>query len=272
MVSFFLILVFVLFYKRYLWNKSFNEFGLEKIQTGKKYIELSKEVKELPEPVKKYFNLVLKDGSLFINSLLLKQEGAFLISPDSKKHLETKAKQKFHINTSSFIWDSKISFFPFISLNVRDSYIKDKGLMRVTLFYLFDLVRLKDKKELSEASLQRYLAEAVWFPTALLPSNGVVWESIDKTKAKATISNKETTVSLEFRFDGEGYITSVYSPNRLREQNKQFIPTPWEGEYSCYKEFNGYKVPSRAKVKWYLKSGEYTYFKVYVKDIIYEFM
>jgi hypothetical protein len=53
----------------------------------------------------------------------------------------------------------------------------------------------------------RYLAEAVWLPTALLPVNGVRWSPIDENRALATLQgDDDVSVSLEFRFENNDVV------------------------------------------------------------------
>lgn len=53
-----------------------------------------------------------------------------------------------------------------------------------------------DRVGLSRGALQRYLAEAVWFPTALLPREGLKWTAVDDSTALATLTDSGITVSL----------------------------------------------------------------------------
>jgi hypothetical protein len=43
--------------------------------------------------------------------------------------------------------------------------------------------------EMNAGSLHRYLAEAVWYPSSLLPSSRLQWTPIDATSALATLTN-----------------------------------------------------------------------------------
>jgi hypothetical protein len=58
--------------------------------------------------------------------------------------------------------------------------------------------------EMNSGSLHRYLAEAVWYPSALLPGPRQQWTPVDATRALATLTNDRTSVSLEFRFAESG--------------------------------------------------------------------
>lgn len=56
---------------------------------------------------------------------------------------------------------------------------------------LLGLVRLVDFSATPGApeGVLRFLAEAMWYPTTLLPSQGVHWEDIDATSARATLTD-----------------------------------------------------------------------------------
>jgi len=71
----------------------------------------------------------------------------------------------------------------------------------------------------------RFLAEAVWYPTALLPSQGVHWEAIDDVSAKARLTDGAITVSLDFRFDGNGLVTGTRAAARHRMVNGKLVVT-----------------------------------------------
>jgi hypothetical protein len=43
----------------------------------------------------------------------------------------------------------------------------------------------------------RFLAEAPWYPTTLLPGQGVRWKAIDDSTASATIQDGDTRVTLD---------------------------------------------------------------------------
>ena len=76
----------------------------------------------------------------------------------------------------------------------------------------------------------RFLAEAAWYPTALLPSQGVRWDAIDDTSARASLVDDVTTVSLVFRFDVQGLIYSAHAAARYRTVNGALVATPGKAD------------------------------------------
>jgi len=117
----------------------------------------------------------------------------------------------------------------------------------------------------------RFIAEAPWYPTALLPSQGVQWEAVDDTSAKATLKDGETTLTLLFRFHENGLIGSVRAEARGRTVAGKVIPTPWEGRWSNYELRDGMYIPLEGEVAWLLPDGPKPYWRGKIIKIHYEF-
>jgi hypothetical protein len=83
---------------------------------------------------------------------------------------------------------------------------------------LVTVVNQSDRPDLAAGELHRYLSEAVWFPTVLLPGQGIAWEAIDNTTARAKLSHAGISVSLEFQSSKDGEIVRAYTPQRCRER------------------------------------------------------
>lgn len=239
----------------------------DKVQKEQK-VDFS-QLENLPKPVQRYFRHVLGDKSVIINKVIVTQEGGFRVKQDQKEYMKMEAKQYFCPLKKSFVWDAKIFIFPTFFIHIFDAFIDAKGVMKGKILSLFTLIDAQGKQELNEGSLQRYLAESVWFPTALLPSEGVRWNKVDENSAKATITKGNITVSLEFKFNEKGEIIEVFTPERYREVSGKYIQTPWRGFYSNYVLKNGYLFPLDAKVEWELEQGNYKYWQASVKNITY---
>ncbi len=227
------------------------------------------ETEKLPEPVRRYFHQALKDGQLLISQTYLVQKGGFRTKPEAEGWAKLSARQAFSSDPRAFVWDAKIAMAPAVSVRVFDAYRNGEGTMKAALFSMVPLADIQGSKEIDQGALMRYLAEAVWFPTALLPSQGVAWEAIDENRARATVTDDGNTVSLEFSFNDQGEIVAVYSPARYREADGAFIPTPWEGRFADYTDVNGYRVPLEAEVAWHLPEGVFSYWRAMIVEIHY---
>jgi hypothetical protein len=117
----------------------------------------------------------------------------------------------------------------------------------------------------------RFFAEAAWYPTSLLPSQGVQWKPIDDFSANATLKDRETAVTLLFRFGENGLITMVRAEARGRTVAGTVIPTPWEGLWSNYERRDGMCIPTEGEVAWVLPEGPKPYWRGCITSLRYEF-
>lgn len=90
-----------------------------------------------------------------------------------------------------------------------------KGELFWRLFSCFTLVEVGGP-EIDQSALVRYLSEACYYPTALLPSHRVRWSAIDDKHAKATLVHAQQKVSGVFEFNSVGQIVSMCSEDRSR--------------------------------------------------------
>ena len=136
--------------------------------------------------------------------------------------------------------------------DVRDALVEGGGSGQVSLLSAFTVSADADTPEMNSGSLHRYLAEAVWYPTALLPSSKLKWTEIDATSALATLTDHNMSVSLEFRFAETGEITGIYTPARWGTFAGGYRQVPWEGHFRDYRERDGVFVPTEGDVGWYI--------------------
>ncbi|MEZ0130468.1 DUF6544 family protein [Flavobacterium sp. LBUM151] len=154
-------------------------------------IYTSRQLDGLPIPVQRYFKYVLKDGIPYISSVRLRHKGLFKTNFKSW-FINITGEQYFSIQRPQFIWKGTTLFF-----TARDSFIADNGNLKVSLFNIFTVVDGKGS-EINEGELQRWLAESVWFPANLLPSENITWIAIDENSAKLSFRYKE--ISFDFIF------------------------------------------------------------------------
>ena len=185
--------------------------------------------------------------------------------------LPFQAAQHFTACSPGFVWEAHISMMPLVSVGVRDAYVNGQGGMQAKILALIPVLNEGGKTELSESALQRYLAEAAWLPTALLPGQGVQWSEIDDNSALATLTDSGITVSLEFEFNEIGEITGVYTSGRYREVNEKYELTPWFGSFRKYEDRHGIRIPVEGEVEWQLPEGSLPYWKGQITEIQYDF-
>jgi hypothetical protein len=171
---------------------------------------------------------------------------------------------------TGFVWNAKVDM-PFAThVRVLDSYSIGVGSGRVSLLSALAVASEAGVPELNSGALHRFLAEAVWYPTALLPQSGVVWSPIGERSATATLTNSGITVSLEFRFNDLGEVTSIYSPGRFGSFDGGYKRVPWEGQFRDYQERAGMRVPLYGEVGWFVDGNLQLVWKGNLADVRYE--
>ena len=213
----------------------------------------------LPPPVRRYFRFALTPGQPSINSARLDQVGEFLARPDGKWSPFT-AFEHFTAHPPAFVWDASIGSAPLVTVRVRDGYRDGHGMMVARVAGLLKVAEGGDTPELAQGALARYLAEAVWIPTALLPRSELGWEPVDDSTARATLTDRGVSVTVDFHFDVDGRVVGI-SGMRHRDVEGRGVPTPWEGWFGDYRRVEGMMVPAQASVSWVLPEGRYTYWK-----------
>ena len=226
---------------------------------------------QLPVPVARYFRRVLRDGQPFIRLARFSQAGELRVNEKSDRWAPFEANQVVTSQLPGFVWDARIRMAPLMHVRVRDAYFAGRGSGRVALLSAVTMAQEQGRAELNSGALHRYLAEAVWYPTALLPSAGVRWRPIDKNRAVATLTDSGIAVSLEFRFNDAGEATGIYTPGRWGRFDGKYALTPWEGRFRHYEERGGMRVPTEGEVGWHLPIGWSSVWKGKIASIKYEF-
>lgn len=226
----------------------------------------------LPAPVQRYFRTVLTEGQPMVAAVIMDQSGIFNTSETGEQWRPFISTQRVVTQRPGFDWEARIRMAPGLTVKVHDAYIAGEGMLHASLFGLVSLSNLRGTPEVAQGELMRFLAEAAWYPTALLPSQGVKWEAADGTSAWATLKDGDTTVKMLFRFNEKGLIESVRAEARGRTVAGTVIPTPWEGRWSNYEIHDGMLIPLDGEVAWILPEGPKPYWRGRIKNITYEWV
>lgn len=211
----------------------------------------------LPAPIKRYLETVLPADPPIIEAVHLEQTGTFFLNGTWQPF---RAVQTDTLEPSGFVWDANIKAGPLLDAKVVDYYVGGEGGLRAKLLGVLTLVNIKGTKEADSGELMRYLAEAPWYPTALLPGNGVTWTLVDDHSATATLIDNGTTISLTFHFNEANEIDLVEGP-RYRETDGGAELTPWRGRFWNYAEREGVRVPLNGEVAWVLEGNQEPYWR-----------
>ena len=229
------------------------------------------ELEDLPAPVQRFFRTALVEGLRIVADVAIKQTGTFNQNETTPAWKRFTAVQHVTTHRPGYYWDAHIRSWPGVSVRVRDAYVAGEGILQASVFGLFPVADLRDSGELAKGELMRYLAEAAWYPTALLPSQGVRWAAVDDHSARATLGDGAITVTLLFRFNAANLIDSFRADARGRRVGEKTDAMPWEGRFWDYAVRSGMCVPQEGEVSWMHPEGPKPYWRGLVTRFDYKF-
>ena len=236
----------------------------------------ARELEGLPAPVQRYFRAVLKDGQPIIAAATIEMVGTINMSASAEQWKPFTSQQRVVTSSAGsrpgFLWNAQVHMFPGVPARVEDSYIAGQGQLIAKLFGLFTVANAHGGGELARGEFMRYFAEAAWYPTALLPSQGVRWQAVDNASANATLVDGPVTLSLLFRFNEAGLMASVRAEARGAGVSKDMVMLPWDCGFSDYQWQDGLLLPMTGEAAWVRPDGRKAYFVGHVKKLSYEFL
>ena len=229
-----------------------------------------RELESVPAPVQRYFRTVLKEGQPMVAGVHVQHTGTFNMGQTTDNWKPFTSDQKVVTQRPGFDWNGRVAMMPGLPVRVHDAYVAGEGILHASVLGLFTVVDMRGIRDVDEGELMRFFAEAAWYPTALLPSQGVRWEAVDAHSANATLEDGDITITMLFTFNEEGLIDTVRAEARGRAVGDEVIPTPWHGRFWNYEERNGMRVPLDGEVAWVLPEGEKPYWRGHITEIHYQ--
>ncbi len=222
----------------------------------------------LPEPAERYFAFALTRGQPLVQRARLKQGGELAVRAGA--WCPFTAVEHFTVRPPGFLWDAHVRMAPLIATRVRDSYLAGMGATEARLAGLIPLAKLRGTPEIAAGALLRYLAEAVWFPTALLPTERLSWEPVDADTGRVTLTDEGITVALDVHLGPRGEIVRA-TGMRHRMIDGATVLTPWVCHYRDYARTAGMMVPMAGEVEWLLPGGPLPYWRGRITSADYTF-
>lgn len=238
----------------------------EKSEPDKEKVITQQTISKLPTIVQKWLTNIGVIGNNPISNVHLVQELQLKLKPDQENWNNGKANQYYTIYPPAFNWSITTEINSILSIVGRDKFVNGNGEMTIKLLSLISVADAKNSDKIDQATLQRFLAEIVWFPTASL-SDYITWEQIDENSAKATMTFNGTKGSGIFHFDNNG-IFKKFTAMRYKDV-KDSLPKLWTVSAIKTEERNGLKIPTELKADWKLDNNTWTWLKIKITEIEY---
>src|SRR5918995_4250436 len=268
------VLISAWLYGAYRWNAGTQELRARldaaRVPVRPQTVDL-RELESLPAPVQRYFRTVLEEGQPMVAGVRVQHDGTFNMGETTDQWKSFTSDQEVVTQRPGFDWDGRVAMMPGLHVRVHDAYVAGEGILHASLLGLFSVVDMRGEGDVAEGELMRFFAEAAWYPTALLPSQGVRWETVDARSANATLTEADLTITMLFTFDEQGLIDTVSAEARPRTVHGKVVPTPWQGHFWNYGERGSMRVPLDGEVAWLPPEGSKPYWRGHINKISYEF-
>jgi hypothetical protein len=201
----------------------------------------------------------------------VRHTGTFNVGETTNQWKPFSSDQRAVTQRPGFDWDGRVAMMPGVPVRVHDAYVAGDGILHASVPGVFSVVDMRGTGDVAEGELIRFFAEAAWYPTALLPSQGVRWEAVGDRSANATLTEGDVSVTMLFTFNGQGLIDTVRAEARPRTVGDNLVPMPWQGRFWNYDKRGGMRVPLDGEVAWMLPEGAKPYWRGRITEIDYEF-
>ncbi|MFD0940222.1 DUF6920 family protein [Pedobacter boryungensis] len=161
----------------------------------------------------------------------------------------------------------KSKMFGIFSLEAFDSFRHGRGAMMVRMAKIFNITNAKGP-EMDKAELVTILAETMIIPDYALQTY-IQWEEISHYEIKGTISYYGIKASGIFYFNNNFEIEKFETEDRCyTDKNGKFHSIKWTAECSDYTRHRELSFPTNFKATWNFPTGDFTYFKGEIDNII----
>ncbi|WP_341201174.1 DUF6920 family protein [Planomicrobium okeanokoites] len=200
-----------------------------------------------------------------IRSVRLKQTGTIKLKPEQRDWTASESEQISYTDPPAFRWDVKMKLGPGIYVTGKDSFEGGKGSMRIKLGGIMPISKTMENEKTDQSSLQRYLMELAWYPTAALGPY-ISWEEEDAHTAIATLKYAGLKGTATFYFDEQYELVKVEAW-RYKESDEESRLVLCTGTIKEQQRVGGLKVPVEIEISWLLESGTFTWYRFRASDI-----
>ena len=241
----------------------------DSVDFAQKEIFSHQTLNDQPYLIQHFFSKVVGKNAEFPQFVTIKQKAEFKTDLNSD-WFPMSADQYFTTEEPNFLWYSELETSKYFWINAIDSYIDGKGNM---LIKFNSSITLADSWgiELDKSGLFRYISEAVYFPTKLLPSENLMWNVLDSNIAEIKFKHRDLSVVAKIFFNSDHTIEKIETFDKYRALDNGFQKSRYTVYFSKYAFLSdSFLVPTYMEVEWNLPSGPFKYGKFNIIDIVYE--
>ena len=170
------------------------------------------------------------------------------------------AEETIDTEQSSFRWIARMG-----AVTVTDAYEEGHGWLGVKAGGLVPLRKVTGENA-DRGELQRYLANILLCPAILVNNHGLEVTPCGARTLRVRDRNDPLLTTIDIDVDEQGRPFACRA-DRPRQVGSQAIVTPWSASASEWREWNGYRVPTKLEATWHLADGPFTYVRIEITDV-----
>lgn len=214
----------------------------------------------LPSSVQKWLKQSGVVGREEIQTAHFKQKGQMKLQPDQKGWAPAKVDQYVTTISPGFLWKVNMKMYSVLDIAGRDKFQQGNAAMTIKIGSLFPVVNTTNNEKTNQSTMQRFLMELPWYPSAAL-SPYITWEEVDENTAIATMNYQGVEGSATFYFNQAGEFLKV-SAMRYKDSDEKAKLVECIGEAKAYRVVDGIRIPTKMNVTWILDDGPFTWYKL----------
>lgn len=221
---------------------------------------------DFPEPVRRWLTRSGVAGNRMVRTVELTQSAKMKMKQGQEDWFDARAKQLFTTDPPGFIWTVDMAMNPLMQVSGRDVFKDGHGSMRILMDGVVPLVNA-DGPRIDEGTMQRYLGEMVWFPTAAF-SPYLRWEAAGPNSARAIMRLGEKEASGLFEFDAKGDLLR-FEAMRFYGNDPGAERFPWVITCQQFGNPGGFWIPVKMQATWHFPGGPWTWLDLRIDSIRY---
>jgi hypothetical protein len=225
-------------------------------------------VAELPGPARRYFDFTIRQGTPLYTVAEISMRGELSLGSKARPNYMPMQAEQILAAPFGFVW--KLVAGSSISVSGSDAAINSSSWSRFWLLGTVPVARTGANMDHARSAFGRCIAEAlIWTPAAMLPGDNVAWNTAAAATARVTVTHMDLQQSVDVTVDAAGRPTKV-AFSRWSDANpaKVFRLQPFGGYLSDFKDFDGYRLPTRIEAGNFFATDDYfPFFRVCVTSI-----
>lgn len=222
-------------------------------------------IAHLPEPAQRYFLYTITPGTPLSAVVEIDMRGELGFGDQAAPNYSAMQARQILAPPHGLVWRVRAG-----AMSGSDGATPTTSWTRFWLFGLIPIVRVGNDADHHRSAFGRVVAEgAFWAPASLLPGDHVRWEPLGADAARATVTYGafEQTVDIHVAPDGQPRQVVI---RRWSNENpdKVYRWQPFGGEPSDFRDFGGYRLPTRVEGGNHFGTEAYfPFYKAEVTDI-----